>query len=423
MAGARQPGPWGLEPNPLPIDDGTSCRAPSPTPGPIGVNDRWSQLSEQNSRHGLGTFLVQPASGAVVDLKTAVADFRRSERWSQLQPVAFQLLGQQSFGLGVAYGLGENVVGSVVELTLLAKTFLLADLYDRAHQPLLAAAFGPVGIFQRALAEVSARVFNEQLRDAHEEREALIAEVRYAITHLGEFLENVKDRYISTWNRFEALAHERTLSSQFHAGRIFGEVLLEVLSLVSGGAAAAKAASKIPRLARLAKLKITTKPSPHAGMRAGGAAAQEAPLTTPSRLRPSASSAARDAPTPASPSTPPPRPAGFSPDEPRVHSRYSDGTPVLEGQQPPRISGPDPAAAGAHSVLRHDAVNNRTYQGREFDAAGYPVRDVDFTNPTFPNGRPRPGHPGPPHQHPWHVNDPAVGPRSGFRRGGPEPIP
>jgi RHS repeat-associated protein len=90
---------------------------------------------------------------------------------------------------------------------------------------------------------------------------------------------------------------------------------------------------------------------------------------------------------------------GLGPNGPRVHSRYADQTPAFEGQQPPRIKGPEPTAEGPHSVLRHDTVNNRTYQAREYDAAGNPVRDIDFTNPTYPNGTPRPGRPGPPHQH------------------------
>jgi len=54
--------------------------------------------------------------------------------------------------------------------------------------------------------------------------------------------------------------------------------------------------------------------------------------------------------------------------------------------------------------------------------AGNPVRDVDFTNPTYPSGAPRPGHVGPPHQHRYIVNDPVVGPRSGFRRSRAEPV-
>lgn len=56
-----------------------------------------------------------------------------------------------------------------------------------------------------------------------------------------------------------------------------------------------------------------------------------------------------------------------------------------------------------------DLKNNRIYQGREFDAAGKPVRDIDFTAPTFPNGTPRPVHPIP-HQHNW-VENPSGGMR------------
>jgi hypothetical protein len=116
----------------------------------------------------------------------------------------------------------------------------------------------------------------------------------------------------------------------------------------------------------------------------------------------------------------PPMSPEYSRGKPRFHSRYADQTPVFEGQQPPRISGPDPMAKGPHTVLRNDLINKRVYKGREFDVAGNPVRDVDFTNPTYPNGAPRLGHLGPPHQHRYIVNDTAIGPRSGFRRNKPE---
>jgi len=107
-----------------------------------------------------------------------------------------------------------------------------------------------------------------------------------------------------------------------------------------------------------------------------------------------------------------------------IHSRYSDGTPVYKDERPSRLSqGPDPDATGAHSRLRHDEANDRVYQQREFDGDGNPVRDIDHTNPTYPDGTERPGHPGPPHKHDWEVNDPDVGPRSGFKRGDPEALP
>jgi hypothetical protein len=73
-----------------------------------------------------------------------------------------------------------------------------------------------------------------------------------------------------------------------------------------------------------------------------------------------------------------------------VHSRYKDGTPVYKGEEPPRLgeAKPDPQAQGAHTLLRWDNINQRVYQGREFDGKGQPVRDIDFTSPTYPNGAP-----------------------------------
>ncbi len=280
MAGERQPGSWGLEPTPQVIDQGTSARIRTPRPGPIG-GDSWNSATE---RPGFGIDVVTGAAAETLEsLNQAVARFRRSENWSRLQPVVFQVVGQYSFGLGVVYGIGENVIGSVVELGQLAKTFLLADLYDRAQQSVLTAAFGPTATVQRLVAEVAMRTFGSELEEARRERDELIDEVRYAMTNLGEVFEHVKAGYVAKWNRFETLSKERTLSAQFEAGRIFGEVLLEVVSLIGGGAAALKAASTIPRLAKLAKLRIPPKSAPRAKV-AGGTAAGEKPMS-PSQAR------------------------------------------------------------------------------------------------------------------------------------------
>lgn len=51
---------------------------------------------------------------------------------------------------------------------------------------------------------------------------------------------------------------------------------------------------------------------------------------------------------------------------------------------------------------------------------GVPVKDIDFTNPTFPNGTLRPDH-SVPEQHPWIPNDPA-NPKAGHKRGPGEPL-
>jgi hypothetical protein len=89
-----------------------------------------------------------------------------------------------------------------------------------------------------------------------------------------------------------------------------------------------------------------------------------------------------------------------------IHSRYADGTPVYKSQKPPRFGEPkpDPEAQGSHSRLRWDNYNQRIYQAREFNASAQPVRDIDFTSPTYPSGTPRNDHLPPPHQHQWLPN-------------------
>lgn len=111
-----------------------------------------------------------------------------------------------------------------------------------------------------------------------------------------------------------------------------------------------------------------------------------------------------------------------------IRSVYSDGLPVYDGQEPPRLPayhrGFDPAAGGTpHSVLRWDRINLRVYQAREYGQDNLPIRDVDFTNPTYPDGRMRPGHPGPPPQHPWFPVDPNNPAAGYFRDRTPAPFP
>jgi RHS repeat-associated protein len=106
---------------------------------------------------------------------------------------------------------------------------------------------------------------------------------------------------------------------------------------------------------------------------------------------------------------------------PPIHSRYPDGKPVLEGRQPGKIKGPDTNAEGrAHTRVQWDESNSRVYKARQYDPGGVPVRDIDFTHPTFPDGRLRPNHTVP-EQHRWKPNDPK-NPRAGYERQPGEPL-
>jgi RHS repeat-associated protein len=97
-------------------------------------------------------------------------------------------------------------------------------------------------------------------------------------------------------------------------------------------------------------------------------------------------------------------------------ARYGDRALVRASERPPYVSGPDPLAQDSpHTVLRWDG-NGRLYGAKEFGNGGiHPTRDISFTQPTFPNGTPRPGHLPPPTQHPRIPN-----PSGGSPRRGPE---
>ncbi len=103
-----------------------------------------------------------------------------------------------------------------------------------------------------------------------------------------------------------------------------------------------------------------------------------------------------------------------------IHSRYPDGTLVYEGQQPGKVKGPAVGAEGPHTVLARDPVNGRTYKAREYDGNGNPVRDIDFTIPTYPSGRERPNHSAP-EEHLYTPNDPS-NPKAGYKRGPGQPL-
>jgi hypothetical protein len=295
MGGSRQPGPWGWEASANSIDEGTMSLVRTPAPGSLRDDPRWTVAPQKVS--------------SLDDVRNAIAEFRSSDSWASLQPIVFSIVGPETFGLGVVVGMGENVLSGALGLAEIAKTFLLADLYDRAQQPVAMSLIGPLGFFHRAIAELSMRAFGAELQQARDDRDTLIRELTYAMTHPGEVFDNVKADYTKKWKTFEQLVQQPRLSSQFGAGRIFGEVLVDVLALIGAGAAAIKGASKIPRLVKLAKMKrplMTTAAEPPV---------VRPPTSTPSQLRapdpppaaPLAKPAAQAQATPPQ-SVPPPKP-------------------------------------------------------------------------------------------------------------------
>jgi hypothetical protein len=172
---------------------------------------------------------------------------------SGLKEFVLAALGPQTFGIGVTVGIAENLARSVVDLAGLARIFLLADLHDRANGPTALALVGPIGPMQYAAAELAMWQFGDELKQARSDRDALIAEVLYAIGNPGEVFGSIAADYADKWQRFAAHSVAGTLSGTFEAGRIFGDVLVDIVSVIGTGVAVAKVAAKAPRLLALAR--------------------------------------------------------------------------------------------------------------------------------------------------------------------------
>jgi hypothetical protein len=258
-------------------------------PGPSGTGFASGRAPDPFSPAGRA---VQPweaaAEYAKFELDRARENIGRAVTWDALRSVAFQALGPKSFGLGACYGMVKNPAMSVVGLVQLQRMLIEADLYERlTHRVSWKMMLTPgcvLGLPQ--LYEVGfnlmrfAGVINiDDLKRSYEAREALIKNVEEMIDHpvdaLGKMTDQMKASYLAKWNRFRELMKQPDLKSQFEAGEIFGDVLMEVVMLVltaiSVAGAAAKLAAKVPQLVRLANLIKGARAA-----EAGGAAAEAA---------------------------------------------------------------------------------------------------------------------------------------------------
>jgi hypothetical protein len=174
------------------------------------------------------------------------------------------LLGDKSFGAGVCYGIVKNPVEGVIGAAALIKTFVFADLYDSIYRrrwwenlfsvsPLGSSAMAAQVAARAALA--AGLLSEAKLKEAFEERTALITELGHVLKDPVEFITSlpakVADQYKAKWAEFQSNYARPDLKSQFRAGEILGDVLMDLFGLATGVAGLAKLASKAPRLVRL----------------------------------------------------------------------------------------------------------------------------------------------------------------------------
>ena len=309
MAGSRKPGPLGQNPEVQDLNAGTMIRGLSPLPGPVGVSLMTTH----------GSLTTAPAHTSGVD--QLLQRLREASNGIDLQRVAVALLGPQCFSAGVIAGIGVDIIGSAADLLKLVGTLVLADLHDvRTGQVSWWRIVDPTIASRLLVAKLAGIAFEEELRKAAEERDALVGELTDALQDpqaLFEGLaEGVAEGYKKQWQDFNAHLNAGTLERRFRGGMVLGQVLVDVLGLLTGivgvGRAGAKVATKLPRLvqyARSVKLKPGIRGVPRSGgARGGGGGAPKAPPETQP-----AAKVARPSPPPAEPSTTKPRVPSKSP--------------------------------------------------------------------------------------------------------------
>ncbi|MGN6529421.1 MAG: hypothetical protein ACTHL8_23760 [Burkholderiaceae bacterium] len=234
-------GPLGGNTNPGISDGGTLARMLNLPPGTLSFSmPSWAEV-ENRARHAAHK-LVNAVS--TTDTSTAIG----------------QLLGQQSFTAGIVYGMCANLAGSVWQLAKLFKTLALAEYWDTKHAGTFweraahSFSFGPMGpSMMDGLSAVASfwPGLDDQARRAHDDREALKQLVIYSFEHPGEVFGKIGATEKRKYEEFKAFLARHTMSGDFHAGALFGELLFDILLLIDGVTAIAKIAAKIPGLLRL----------------------------------------------------------------------------------------------------------------------------------------------------------------------------
>lgn len=73
----------------------------------------------------------------------------------------------------------------------------------------------------------------------------------YAFEHPCEVFEHISTELQAKFDAFRICQGYRTLAGEYHAGEIFGELLLDVLLIVDGVTALARLATKLPGLLKI----------------------------------------------------------------------------------------------------------------------------------------------------------------------------
>ena len=256
--------------------------------------------------------------------------------WHQTRSAAYNLIGQQSFTAGVVVGMGENLTKTVVAAVDLLQTLALAEYWESRQDHSFMARLRSSVFFSIAPSASLGMVvaghfwpgFDRKAQEAYEERGAIADAIKHAFSHPKEFLGSLTKAQEARAREFIAFMGQQSLSGNFHAGVLMGELLFDLLMVIDLAVGLAKLAMAVPKLARYAEdlarlarefrvarqLEAKTAELAPAGPRI----TQAEKDANAARVRGSSSTPARSAdpppPDPPPPDPPPPDPA--PPDEP-----------------------------------------------------------------------------------------------------------
>lgn len=266
MAGSRKPGHLGLSDEVEDLNDGTMIRGLSPRPGPIGIDI------------AIVRSVPSSVSAGTTSIDRLLQQVRTVNSVEEVQRIAVAVLGAQCFSAGVIAGIGVDVFNSAKELIKLVGIFVLADLHDLRTSDISWWRYvNPLTAPELLSAKLAELLLHEELREAAVERDAIIKELSDVFQSPKAFFEGladgVADDYKKDWQEYNAHMNARTLEGRFHAGIIFGQLLVDILGLLTGIAglakAGAKVAAKLPRLLKYAR-SVRIKPGVQRMPRSGG---------------------------------------------------------------------------------------------------------------------------------------------------------
>jgi hypothetical protein len=167
---------------------------------------------------------------------------------------------------------------------------------------------------------------------------------------LGKMSDQIKASYLAKWKRFRELQKQTDLKSQFEAGEIFGDVLMEVVMLIltvmSVAGAAAKLAAKVPQLVRIAEFIRGARAAEAGGVTEEAAEAAKGASKATQQI-------SQEPPTPLPP-------ASFEPGLGKVVGSYDAMNP---GPLPDNLAGTFSGGRYRAVVLEQDTVLHRAGEG------------------------------------------------------------